>query len=423
MFAFARKVFDEPLSIIRGFEPNAKGCLMVEPMWGIPYNLYAPYVGLYMLALGCSDMQIGLIAAVSLIFQMFFALVSGYITDRIGRRRTSIIFDLLGWSIPTIIWAAAWGFEAFLIAGMVNSIFRVTHTSWNCLLIEDTPPKQRVHVYTYVYIAGILAGFFAPLAGLMVRSWTLVPAMRVLYLVAFVSMTAMFIIRNSVTHETRIGKIKIEEAKLVPFRSVFEDYGRILRIIIRSPTIIIAFLMVLAANIQMVLKTNFLAIMLSRSLGFPDASIALFPAVQSLVMLGVFLFVIPRIGGKDPVRPLVYGNTLVVAGYLLLVLIPGTNYVLVILSTIITALGTAVVSPMVDSFMANAVNDEDRAKLTSILYVFLFGLSAPFSYLGGALTSVSPRLTFLLVSSTAALGAILSLSLRKVRKHNPHPAD
>jgi len=418
----ARALFAEPLGIIRSFEGNAKGCLIVEPLWGISYNLYAPYVGLYMLALGCSETQIGLISAVSLGFQMVFALVSGYITDRLGRRKTSFIFDVIGWSIPSLIWAAAWGFEAFLIAGSINAIFRIVHTSWNCLLIEDSPPEQRVHVYTYVYIAGILSGFFAPLAGLMVSSWTLVPAVRVLYLFAFVAMSAMFVIRNKLTRETRIGLVKIEETKLVPFRTeyraVFRDYGRILRIISSNPVIIIAFLMELAANIQLVLKTNFLAILLNKSLGFPAASIALFPAVQSVIMLAVFMFVIPRIGGRDPIKPLIVGYLLIVAGWVMLILTSGTNYGLVILSTIITALGTAVVAPTVDSLMANSVRDEDRARLTSILYVFLFGLSAPFGYLGGMLSAVSPKLTFVLVTATAVAGIVLTLLMSR---HRPEP--
>ena len=48
----------------------------MEPLWGIPYNLFIPYVSVYMLELGCTDRQIGIIASVSLFFQVLFSLLA-----------------------------------------------------------------------------------------------------------------------------------------------------------------------------------------------------------------------------------------------------------------------------------------------------------------------------------------------------------
>ena len=69
-----------------------------QPLWGIPYNLYAPFVSVYMLALGLSDSQIGLLASIGDspgILDVF----SGALTDKFGRERT-YIGDLVSWSIP-----------------------------------------------------------------------------------------------------------------------------------------------------------------------------------------------------------------------------------------------------------------------------------------------------------------------------------
>src|SRR5512143_4097821 len=109
-----------PLNSLRG---NQRGCVYPEPLWGIPYNLYAPYVSIYMLALGLSDKQIGLIVSISWGFQVLLAAVSGIVTDRLGRRRTTLIFDIVSWTIPTLISAAAQNFWYFLIAGVINSIW------------------------------------------------------------------------------------------------------------------------------------------------------------------------------------------------------------------------------------------------------------------------------------------------------------
>jgi len=84
---------------------NPRGCVYTEPLWGIPYNLYTPYVSVFMVALGLSDHDIGLIISLSWGSQLIFALLSGVITDKFGRRRTTLLFDIFSWTVPAVIWA------------------------------------------------------------------------------------------------------------------------------------------------------------------------------------------------------------------------------------------------------------------------------------------------------------------------------
>ena len=107
---------------LRSLRGNPRGCVYFEPLWGIPFNLYAPYVSIYMIALGMSEKQIGLIVSISWVFQIFLALISGVVTDKIGRRLATLISDILSWSIPALISAVAQNFWYFLIAGVINSI-------------------------------------------------------------------------------------------------------------------------------------------------------------------------------------------------------------------------------------------------------------------------------------------------------------
>ncbi|HET59789.1 MAG TPA: MFS transporter, partial [Chloroflexi bacterium] len=125
-------------SVLKNLKGNARGLVMTEPLWGIPYNLYMPYASIYMLALGLNDQQIGLIASISWGFQVVMALLGGIITDKLGRRNATLIFELFSWSVPALISALAQNFWFFLIAGIVNSVWRIVHNSWSCLLVEDT---------------------------------------------------------------------------------------------------------------------------------------------------------------------------------------------------------------------------------------------------------------------------------------------
>lgn len=91
-------------------EGNAKPCLLLEPLWGIPYNLYLPFVSVYMAALGLSATEIGLVSTVFFASQMVWALLSGPLTDKLGRRVCTVIFDCLSWSVPALLWMCAQNF-------------------------------------------------------------------------------------------------------------------------------------------------------------------------------------------------------------------------------------------------------------------------------------------------------------------------
>lgn len=382
---------------LKNFEGNAKTCIMVEPLWAIPYNLFITYAPVYMIALGCTEKQVGIIASISLVFQMFFSLIGGYITDKLGRKRTCLIFDVLSWSIPTLIWAFAQDFYYFLIAAIINSTVRVVHTSWTCLFVEDTLPEDRVNVFTWLQVAGILSGFVAPIAGFLVGKYELVPTVRGLYLFASISMTFMFFLRNHLTYETEQGLKRMDEMKNESFLSSLGDYKRTAKQLVSTPYTMIAFLLSIFTHIHTIIRANFFSIILTQKLGFSQGSIAIFPTIQSVFMLLIFLFVMPTLGKLNFKKPLLSAFISLAGSNLLLVISPNQSYIVVIISTILMAYGTAVSFPFVESMLANSIDDNERAKTMSILYVILFAITAPFGYIGGALASISEELPFVMM--------------------------
>jgi len=71
-------VFVPVVESLRSFKGNARTCILVEPLWGISYNLFVPYTSLYMLALGVDAVGIGLIATVTMVLQTLWSLTAGY---------------------------------------------------------------------------------------------------------------------------------------------------------------------------------------------------------------------------------------------------------------------------------------------------------------------------------------------------------
>ena len=57
---------------------NPRTLVLIEPLWGIPYNLIAPFATLYMYTQGITDVQIGTILSVSMVVQVFFPFLEEY---------------------------------------------------------------------------------------------------------------------------------------------------------------------------------------------------------------------------------------------------------------------------------------------------------------------------------------------------------
>jgi MFS transporter, DHA1 family, tetracycline resistance protein len=222
-------VFKNLLTSARLLRGNARACVIVEPIWAVPQIIALTFQSLYFVGLGCSPEQIGIITAVGMASQFVCALISGYITDRLGRRRTTIIFDLLGWTLALILFAVSRNIWGLLLAAVVNGGFRIATTAHSCVLIEDTPPEHRAHAYTWLQVASIAAGFFAPLGGLLVARLTIVPAERILLVVAGLSMVIMTTTRFRLLRETPISLRMMEVSKTQKLSELAKGYLRSLK--------------------------------------------------------------------------------------------------------------------------------------------------------------------------------------------------
>ena len=393
---------------LKEFKGNARGCVYTEPIWGIPYNLYIPYASLYMLALGLSDKQIGLTVSIGWAFQIFFALLSGVITDKLGRRLTTLIFDLASWSVPALVSALAQNYWYFLVAAIINSCWRVTHNSWTCLLVEDTDPDQLVDIYSWVYIAGLLVAFFAPLAGLLIKTFTLVPTMRGLYLFAALMFAAKCITTYRLTEETEQGKIRMHATRHQSVFTVLGGYKEVFWEVLRTPQTLYTAGIMLILSIGMLVNGTFWAIIVTEKLHIPTQNLALFPFVKSVIMLVFFFVIIPRMRNLHFKIPLVLGFAGFVLSQMLLITIPEKGYALLLVSILLEACSTAVVSPLVDQMTVRTVEPKERARIQSILYVGIILLTSPFGWIAGTLSQANKNWPFILNICLFAAGGVLA---------------
>ena len=393
-----------------GLEGNPRTLVFIEPLWGIPFHLIAPFISLYMFELGVSDIQIGLLASVTMLVQVFFAAFGGIITDKLGRKKTTMMGDFLGWVLPCIIWAVAQNFWFFLAAMLLNSFEQVNQTAWNCLMIEDADRKDSLNIYTWVTIAGLCAVFFAPISGALIPVFSsVIPVMRVLYFVFAAAMFAKNIITWRYAKETKMGVIRMEETKNTSFFYMLSEYRTLIPKIFKNPQMLSTLLVTVIMWISNVINSNFFALYVSENLLIPKQFLAYFPIFRAALML-IFMFAIQHKLASLKLRiPMGVGYALYIAGHVILILSPMKSVLFIFIVTFLEAIAFALVIPRKDSMMVLYIDEVERARIVSFMTAISIAIASPFGYIAGLLSSVDRRLPFLftIILYTIALGVVL----------------
>ena len=393
---------------LRELKGNPRITVLTEIMFGIPYNLFAPFFSVYMLALGLTDQQIWSIASLGLVLQIFTALLGGAIVDKFGRRLTLLIFDVLCWSVPCLIWAAAQDVRYFVIAAVMNSLWRVSHTAWTCLMVEDAEERHLVHIWTWIMIFAVCSAFFTPLGGWVVARFGLIPAVRGLYLFGFVVLTAKFVILYAYSHETVRGVQRMQETHHRSLVSLLSEYKSVFYQLLHSRPILAALSLMVITNIYATISMNFWGVLFTGKLGFSDSQISMYAALRSIIMTICFFLIGPRLTNLRRFRlPLWTGFGFFLLSQLLLVVMPPQAVTLLVVSVVLEAIASALVSPMTESLLALSMESNERARVSAMVYVALIVLISPFGWIAGQLSALDRSLPFALNMGLFAIGILL----------------
>ena len=393
---------------MRELKGNPRVTVLTEIMFGIPYNLFMPFFSVYMLALGVTDQQIGSIASLGLVVQIFSALLSGVIVDKFGRRLTLLVADLISWSIPCLIWAFAHDIRFFVAAAVMNGLWRISHTAWTCLMVEDAEERHLVHIWTWITIFAVCSAFFSPLGGWFVERYGLIPAVRGIFIFGFIMLAAKAITLYIFSHETVRGIQRMEETRQQSFATLLSEYKSVFRQLLHSRPILAALALMVITNIYNTVSGNFWGVLFTTKLGFSNSQISTYVALRSIVMTFCFFVIGPRLTNLRRFRlPLWAGFAAFLVSQLLLVVMPPQSVFLLVISVMLEAVASALVSPMTESLLALSMESDERARISAMVYVALIVLISPFGWIAGQLSAIDRSLPFALNMTLFTLGLML----------------
>ena len=384
------------LQSLRELRGNARVAVFHEPFWSIPYGFYSFYLSLYMKSQGVTDVQIGFLISLNFIVGTIMALFAGVMVDKIGRRRTTILFGLISWPGSALLNFFAHSFWMFALAQIVCAFSKISDIGWQLILIEDADDEQRLTSFNMFGIIDILAGFFTPIAGIIVGNLGLVKAERGFLLFGAICMFVMIIHRHFKFHETDMGRLAVERSRTVSYWGTLKNSLTQMKTVVTSHNhklSCVLVIIVLFSAYQPIgaYSSLYFAPYLTDVVGLDAAMISVLGIVNSLFMLAVYLFAVPAMSRFNKLL----GLGIQIASMLLRMFLPAGSIAWTVVSVALFSVGFGLCRPFLDALMAEASPEKERSGIYALKNVLISLASALAGSLSGFLYRLSPKSIYL----------------------------
>lgn len=408
--------------ITKDLDGNALICAYIEPLWAVFNGMIFFYMPLYMESQGLTVVQMGFINSFGAVLAAFTSFMAGPVTDRLGRKKTSLYFDVISWSIAMAIWAVSQNFFFFLAAAAFNAFSKVPSTSWTCLAIEDTAPEKRAVFFGLITIISLGSGIFTPVTGFMIARLGTSMAMRILLSIGFLSMTSMFLIRNRLVSETQIGLKLMEVHSTISIKEKFIDYKNAMTYMITRPITLITLIILLLTNFQIAFQF-YLVVYLKDVLGLKASVTSVIPGISAFINLLIYFLYIPKLIRRKETVNLNFGLVLSVVGSFTFLFIYKGNYALLFISTLFTAAGNLIMTTFRDTLWNNVIGESERAKIYSAAQGLVSIIAIPSGIVAGLFYKLNPVFPFVTNLVIFIIAAVLSYAAMKLDNKKTVKAD
>jgi len=406
---FNQSIISSVVTTFRVIEGNARIMILTEPLYQIPMACVFFYAPLLMKNLGMTELEIGIISSLSILIGVFSQIPGAYLADKWGRKRTYLIFDSIGWLSYTLIWFLARDIRHAIIATLLGGLFNIAMPAWQCLVIEDTHYEARALVLGLLQLIRLLGLLTTPIAGILVSIYGIDIGCRIMYLVAFVSLCIMYLLRAFHLKEPSISMTLAQEEDVI-------SYGKAFTIMITNRRLFILLILDSILLFQIRVEDPFFTLYLTdpHGLGLNKAMISLVPFVSALVQIAVILLLLPRVRSAHFKRVLLISYLITSGSILFLVLMPPKSLLLVLVYAMLRAIPTPLIGSLQQAMRTNIIDTVEPRAMAKVLAITstmtsLFALIA--GPLEGFLFQLNPKWPFCLSLVLRILSCLLTLGL------------
>jgi DHA1 family multidrug resistance protein-like MFS transporter len=156
----------------------------------IPYTYYPKYIE----GLGGTPFIVGVIGFVSYATLALVQIPGGYLADKHGRRRLTVIMTF-SISMTYFLFAVAPNWQFFMIASILQNSFLVYQPALQALVADSTPPEKRGLGFSIINLLHYISVPSPIIAGILAVKFGLIPGMRIAYLIVTVAFLVVAILR------------------------------------------------------------------------------------------------------------------------------------------------------------------------------------------------------------------------------------
>ncbi|MFB0557501.1 MAG: MFS transporter [Candidatus Bathyarchaeia archaeon] len=186
---------------------NIRVLVVCRVLWSFSTSIVYPFFSLYILALGGTPAQIGLINSLGIIAGMFLYPVGGYIADKMGRVKL-VGFSTYAYALSHLFFVFANNWQAVALGQFLSNLFLYYTPAMNALQADSLSPGVRGRGFaTIMAIPGSIRIIAPYIGGLIIAAYGggdigMIRAVRLCWGVAFVVGLLVATIRLKFLKET-----------------------------------------------------------------------------------------------------------------------------------------------------------------------------------------------------------------------------
>jgi MFS family permease len=204
-----------------GLQRSTVGLLVMVVLLGMGERMAERFLPIYMLALGSGVLAIGLLQAMDNLLSALYSFPGGYLSDRIGTKRSLLIFNVVAMAgFTLVILVPTW--QAVLIGAVLFiSWSAISLPASMSLIYKVLPPNKRtMGVSMHSLVRRIPMAFGPLLGGLFIGMWGEQDGVRLAFVAALIMAVAALLLQQRMIEDDARDKRSISgSCHLTPERN------------------------------------------------------------------------------------------------------------------------------------------------------------------------------------------------------------
>jgi len=204
------------------YKYNIAALVISWVIWSPLSSMYRPYYQVYAKELGATPFILSLIAFSSIITMGVSKLAGGYVADKHGRKKI-IVYLTFAVASSYLIFAFAPDWRCLIIGEVLGGIAILYQPALAGLMYDSTPKEKRGKIFgVYNFIPSALAAVSPLFAVYLVSQYSVVPAVRLIFLLMFVGGIFVGLIRATLLRETLVEEMR-DQARNISFGHAYKE--------------------------------------------------------------------------------------------------------------------------------------------------------------------------------------------------------